>query len=48
MDLEAAGQPVQDIKLHKAFLGNPGIYFTFAFDSYSIIKDLLQFEKNII
>lgn len=48
MDLEAAGQLVQDVKLHKVFLGNPGIYFTFAFDSYAIIKDLLQFEKNYL
>jgi hypothetical protein len=36
MDLETAGQQVQDVKLQKAFLGNPGnnrICFTFAFDS---------------
>jgi hypothetical protein len=25
LDREAAGQPLQDVKLHKAFIGNPGI-----------------------
>ena len=33
MDLEAAGQAIQDFKLHKVFLGNPGLSHFF-FDSH--------------